>query len=470
MQLNFQPIGYDRQYDGISTPNLVSPGTQQQQPEDKNTITILSDKSSATAESHGVRWNSTGAPDASSLVHSDYSKDASQCFAEPFTLISCRCAHFDAFLPRLVSTSNSSRSAQLTKKKTSSTSNDSKNLQHPCNHLLEETDAIRNLDGILDLFYPQSSEPPQNYMYASRNEEILLEQRIKLEEKFVQQAKALGQDYSSTFVGEGRSRKDSAASSKRAKVSGGDIRAKTTDSPNNFTGNISNGESLRLPPELSVHVEPMLEVVRQNRDLYFSTIPHAVGSLPVQCRWCPRNEEDQKRSKYYVPPLTADDLIQCLECGYIGCGPNFANKNMNREHIILHFISSGHNFGITCGPRGNLYCFRCGDVVYHEIIDRIQFSTEIYYKFPWLSWGKETDAIRPVMEPSAFVVINGQLFWPGMIASYPSKASPILLQAARLCLKRSRIFEGELGCPGSAQWGKLASELAVFQSQRRKYL
>ena len=76
--------------------------------------------------------------------------------------------------------------------------------------------------------------------------------------------------------------------------------------------------------------------------------------------------------------------------------------DFNVVHIILHFISSGHNFGITCGPRGNLYCFRCGDVVYHEIIDRIQFSTEIYYKFPFfekykvnnLAWPWEDDPIQ----------------------------------------------------------------------------
>jgi len=39
-----------------------------------------------------------------------------------------------------------------------------------------------------------------------------------------------------------------------------------------------------------------------------------------------------------------DDLFQCLDCDYMGCGPSWSAKHTN-EHIVQHMLLSNHSFG-----------------------------------------------------------------------------------------------------------------------------
>mmetsp|Transcript_46320 Transcript_46320/g.54121 ORF Transcript_46320/g.54121 Transcript_46320/m.54121 type:complete len:1447 (-) Transcript_46320:174-4514(-) len=103
--------------------------------------------------------------------------------------------------------------------------------------------------------------------------------------------------------------------------------------------------------------------------------------------------------------LSGDDLIQCLHCGFVGCGPSStttpyqkskegnetnnkkskkrSNRNghvSSRQHCLKHFITTGHHMGITCGPRGDIFCMKCGDFRYHEILEREKLRMEINHR------------------------------------------------------------------------------------------
>jgi hypothetical protein len=42
--------------------------------------------------------------------------------------------------------------------------------------------------------------------------------------------------------------------------------------------------------------------------------------------------------------LTGDDLMQCLECAFVGCSPQSIARD-SRQHMLQHLLTSGHKFG-----------------------------------------------------------------------------------------------------------------------------
>ncbi|KAI0749382.1 cysteine proteinase [Daedaleopsis nitida] len=58
----------------------------------------------------------------------------------------------------------------------------------------------------------------------------------------------------------------------------------------------------------------------------------------------------------------------CLHCSFAGCWPE--------KHIKLHLQDRGHEF-CTDLKTGNVYCIRCEDFVYDNILSRIQLSISI---------------------------------------------------------------------------------------------
>ena len=99
--------------------------------------------------------------------------------------------------------------------------------------------------------------------------------------------------------------------------------------------------------------------------------------------------------------------------------------------------------GVTCGPLGEIFCFGCGDNVYHECFDQERERLFLEQNIPSLCW-RETPILRGI-DPSSFIVTpeNG-VVWRGMMAAYPTPVSTQLVQASRFAAKRSSIFRGNI--------------------------
>ena len=46
-----------------------------------------------------------------------------------------------------------------------------------------------------------------------------------------------------------------------------------------------------------------------------------------------------------TPRATGDEIMQCLECSFIGCGPASVCRSSKKQHILQHLFLSGHKFG-----------------------------------------------------------------------------------------------------------------------------
>ena len=90
----------------------------------------------------------------------------------------------------------------------------------------------------------------------------------------------------------------------------------------------------------SSRVEEWLEVIRDGRKAHYDEgrIKHSRHL----CAWCPCPSNKRECVTFRVP--SGDELMQCLECAVVGCGPTstFPDTSM---HMMCHFMASGHNFG-----------------------------------------------------------------------------------------------------------------------------
>lgn len=130
----------------------------------------------------------------------------------------------------------------------------------------------------------------------------------------------------------------------------------------------SNFESaLREGKDAALKANQLLESFRCNRRKYWANKRQSKGKVP-QCLWCPNVDLsseiqfgvirenvhvaastsfcDDERSAIHRR-MTGDSLIQCLECGLVGCAPILPNKENGvcQQHAMLHFLVSGHRFG-----------------------------------------------------------------------------------------------------------------------------
>eukprot|EP00986_Skeletonema_menzelii_P001814 scaffold495_cov152-Skeletonema_menzelii.AAC.4 len=140
--------------------------------------------------------------------------------------------------------------------------------------------------------------------------------------------------------------------------------------------------------DASFAANKMLSSFRQNRRKFWT----ACNNSEMKCVWCSSSDEacmksaknlpvqefgvikDARVSKKWdhcdnelISHASGDNLIQCLECDLIGCRSGFVG---GKSHAMLHFLMSGHTYGVTCGSAGQLFCMRCGDIVQHECFDR----------------------------------------------------------------------------------------------------
>lgn len=84
----------------------------------------------------------------------------------------------------------------------------------------------------------------------------------------------------------------------------------------------------------------LLESFRRSRRAFWS---NSRNNVQIRCAWCSftKNGDSEKIR------ATGDALIQCLECDVIGCGSkSFGEESCVRQHIMLHFLLSGHRYGM----------------------------------------------------------------------------------------------------------------------------
>jgi hypothetical protein len=131
---------------------------------------------------------------------------------------------------------------------------------------------------------------------------------------------------------------------------------------------------------------------------------------------------------------------------------------------LTRFVHSCITIAVTCGERCEVFCFKCGEFVYHEIFDHEKERINISRQLPWMGWHdypvqRSFDSMQFVNTPEHGVV------WRGLIATYPSLVPKEHVKAARLSMRRLSVFRGELGV-SSLSWGSKALEFAVYQNQK----
>lgn len=177
----------------------------------------------------------------------------------------------------------------------------------------------------------------------------------------------------------------------------------------------------------------LLECFTSNRRNYLTT-------KRFSCAWC-TSKADSSAS---ATCCTGDSLIQCLDCNLVGCGSSLSGADRGKQHIMLHFLLSGHRYGkihsgntifdtpvsyafyfstgVSCGQLGELYCMGCGDFVHQECFDQERERLFIEYNYPLLAW-KAKPILRGV-DASNFLMLPEQGYvWQGLQATYPIQVS-----------------------------------------------
>ena len=210
-------------------------------------------------------------------------------------------------------------------------------------------------------------------------------------------------------------------------------------------------------------VEGWMEIFRKNRTMALQK-PHShrtmsdmfgqctnttcQPSTPPLCNMC-------IRKKGSSPP--PDRLMQCLDCGYIGCLPSSLDSN-SKHHIVHHFLSKNHSLGVTCGQQPKIYCFLCADTVHHTIFDMEQERLEVAAHLPNMVW--PAHPIQRSMDAFQFLTLPEHgVVWKGIMAAYPSVVPDQHLHMVRLMKRRHDILAGKIQC----QWGNVALNVALHQ-------
>jgi len=270
---------------------------------------------------------------------------------------------------------------------------------------------------------------------------------------------------------------NNASNARKSKDNPKKDRGTASASKRNSSSKVVNTESaydraLQEGKQASIRANLLLDAFRRNRRNFWT-------NLPPKCLWCP-SESTESTNKKTTPNVSkvgvnsmnesilsrasGDSLIQCLECDMVGCGPTFLdNRYGNNQHAMLHFLMSGHKFGVTCGPMGEIFCMACGDFIYHECFDQERERLFVEIHFPSLCW-KETPILRGV-DPSSFIFTPEHgVMWRGMMATYPNPVSTQIVHASRFAAKRLLMFRGLVG-EKTIDWGPKALALAIYQQR-----
>ena len=213
-------------------------------------------------------------------------------------------------------------------------------------------------------------------------------------------------------------------------------------------------------------VEGWLEIFRRNRTMALhkpdihTTMPAMFGqyqhtssqsSTPPSCNLC------IKKKGSSPPP---DRLMQCLDCGYIGCLPSSLDAD-SKQHILYHFLYKNHSLGVTCGQQPSIYCVPCAETVHHPVFDMEHERLEVAANLPTMAW--PAHPIQRSMDAFQFLTLPEHgVVWKGIMADYPSVVPDQHLRIVRLMKRRHDILAGKVQC----QWGNEALNVGLHQHRQ----
>eukprot|EP00934_Nitzschia_sp_Nitz4_P001494 Nitzschia sp. Nitz4//scaffold96_size78090//25862//29503//NITZ4_005490-RA/size78090-augustus-gene-0.55-mRNA-1//1//CDS//3329560561//1494//frame0 len=174
-----------------------------------------------------------------------------------------------------------------------------------------------------------------------------------------------------------------------------------------------------------------------------------VGSKNVRrscqvCRDKPEGSQfwEGKKSSKPCRQFVGDDLMQCLECGFVACSPRSITPD-SREHILQHLLTSGHKFAVSCGERGQIFCFSCGDFVYHEVFENERARADYCQKLPFMAW--KHHAVYRSFDPYQFIKTEDHgIVWRGLVATYPQLVPQEHVRGTEMAMRRLTLFQGRV--------------------------
>lgn len=109
-----------------------------------------------------------------------------------------------------------------------------------------------------------------------------------------------------------------------------------------------------------------------------------------------------------------------------------------------HFALTPFLFAaITCGERAQIFCFCCGDFVYHKVFEQERLRLDYARYFTSLSWREHK--LQRSFDPFQFIVTDDHgIVWRGPIATYPALVPKEHFSATQLTTRRTDIFEGRV--------------------------
>ncbi|MGK3735221.1 MAG: hypothetical protein ACI90V_002061 [Bacillariaceae sp.] len=180
--------------------------------------------------------------------------------------------------------------------------------------------------------------------------------------------------------------------------------------------------------------QEQIELQKQQHSFYLNPDP---ATNKICCRLCAT--QDKKRSSRV---FAGDELMQCLECGFIGCSPPSLNSD-SKYHMQQHLLISGHKFAVSCGEKAQLFCFECGDCVYHEVFEQEKIRIACTRKVPHMAWNDH--AVLRSFDPFQFLKTQDSgIIWRGLVATYPPMVPKEHFCAAQLAMRRHALFEGKV--------------------------
>ena len=116
-----------------------------------------------------------------------------------------------------------------------------------------------------------------------------------------------------------------------------------------------------------------------------------------------------------------------------------------------------------------MFCFSCGDFVYHKAFDQERERLDLAARIPWLAWNDH--ALQRSFDPFNFVHVEDYgIVWRGLVATYPPLLPQEHVDAARYCLQRQALFEGHLLHTKWPLLGRRTLDFAIRKAKQGRFL
>lgn len=114
-----------------------------------------------------------------------------------------------------------------------------------------------------------------------------------------------------------------------------------------------------------------------------------------------------------------------------------------------------------------MFCFRCGDFVYHEVFEQEKERIDYEHKLKFMSW--KHHVVQRSFDAFSFIRTQDHgIVWRGLVATYPPLVPKEHCRAAELSSRRQALFEGRVSESWLSKRPK-ALAFAAWQSQQGEH-